>query len=260
MRKVTVGVAVALALVTSKAAADGIDAGPPPSIAAPAPVPVYAPTWSGFYIGAGVGGGAVVHDLTVDDVDDGTLFELDGVGGEGVFGTAIVGWDWQIGSNGVIGLFADYDFSDISTDISVLDGAIDAGVDHDNAWSVGGRLGWLATPGSLVYATAGYTEAQFEAFADLDSGVGFDSFSRDKTFQGYFVGGGIDTRLGTSNWFARLEYRFTEFDSESIIELDEFTTVDVEPSMHTGRLTLTYKFTPGASWGNWGNWGGGGGY
>ena len=64
MKKVMVGVTVALALVTSNAAADGIDRRPAPSIAAPAPV--YAPTWTGFYIGAGVGAGAMVHEFSAD--------------------------------------------------------------------------------------------------------------------------------------------------------------------------------------------------
>src|SRR5687767_8529057 len=64
MKKILVGVAVALALVTSNAAADGIDKRPS-YIAAPAPI--YAPTWSGFYIGAGVGAGTVLHDVSVND-------------------------------------------------------------------------------------------------------------------------------------------------------------------------------------------------
>ncbi|HEX6000220.1 MAG TPA: hypothetical protein VFZ16_12645, partial [Hyphomicrobiaceae bacterium] len=71
---------------------------------------------------------------------------------------------------------------------------------------------------------------------------------------GFFVGGGIETRLGPTNWFARLEYRFSQFDSERIFrdDEDEDLRMNVEPTMHTGRLTLTYKFTPGFGWGSWG--------
>src|SRR5262245_30229586 len=67
MKKVMVGVAVALALVTSNAAADGVDRRYPPTIAAPAPY--VAPSWTGLYIGAGVGGAAVIHDFSIRDVD-----------------------------------------------------------------------------------------------------------------------------------------------------------------------------------------------
>jgi outer membrane immunogenic protein len=251
MKKIMVGVAVALALGTSTAAADGIDKRPS-TIAAP--VPVYAPSWSGFYIGAGIGAGAVVHDLSIDiqDVDDRfNVLSFDGIGGEGIFGTVIVGFDWQVGKT-VFGIFADYDFSDVSTDLTLLDGLIRASLDHDNSWSIGARLGWLATPSTLIYALGGYTEAEFGASVRFDDD---NIFSRDRTVSGYFVGAGIDTRLGASNWFTRLEYRFTQFDNESIFRTDDdFLNVDLEPSMHTGRLTLTYKFG-GYGWGNWGSWG-----
>jgi outer membrane immunogenic protein len=245
MKKVAVGVAVALALTTSNAAADGVDRRYPPTIAAPAPY-VAPLTWSGFYVGAGVGGGAVVYDVSVRDVDLGTLASLDGIGGEGVFGTVIAGWDWQLGQSTVLGVFADYDFSDISTDLSVNE-FIRASIDHNNSWSVGARLGFLTNPSTLWYATAGYTEAEFEAFASIADTTGV---SRDRNFSGYFVGGGVDTRLAASNWFLRLEYRFTEFDNETIAQLDDVTRLDVEPSMHTARATLTYKFG-GYGWG-WG--------
>jgi outer membrane immunogenic protein len=244
-----VGVTVALALATSNAAADGIDRRPAPSIAAPAPV--YAPTWTGFYIGAGVGAGAAVHDLSVDDVDLGRN-HLDGFGGDGAFGTVIVGWDWQVGTNSVLGLFVDYDFHENSADFSALDGFVRAGIDHDNAWSVGARLGFLSSPSTLWYATAGYTEAQFEGSVSVE---GLGTFSRDRTFSGYFVGGGVDTRLAASNWYLRLEYRFSDFGSERLFD-DEFTRLDVDPTLHTARLTLTYKLGgSGYGWSGWNGWG-----
>jgi opacity protein-like surface antigen len=101
-----------------------------------------------------------------------------------------------------------------------------------------------------LYATGGYTEARFESSFNGDF---FDGVSRDRTFSGWFAGAGIDTRLAASNWFLRLEYRYSQFDSETVARLDEFTTAEVEPHMHTARLTLTYKFTPQP----WGGWGGG---
>jgi outer membrane immunogenic protein len=203
-------------------------------------------TWSGFYVGAGIGAGAVVHDIDVD-IDGFELVRFDGIGGEGIFGTVIVGWDWQIGSNTVFGVFADYDFSDISTDFSAFNGFIDASIDHDNSWAIGARLGWLSNPGTLWYLTGGYTQANFDASASVG---GVSVFSRDRTFDGFFVGAGIDTRLAASNWFLRLEYRFSQFDSETVFREDDLS-IDVEPSMHTARLTLTYKFGGGYGW-NWG--------
>jgi outer membrane immunogenic protein len=254
MKKVAVGVAVALALVTSNAAADGVDRRYPPTIAAPAPYA--APlTWSGFYIGAGVGAGAFTHDLTIDDVGLGRN-RFDG-GGESVFGTLIVGWDWQVSPNAVLGVFVDYDFSDTSSDFSLLDGFVRVSHDHDHSWSVGARLGVLSSPSTLWYATGGYTSARF----DHSASVSFDDVvldvSRDRTFDGYFVGGGVDTRLAASNWFLRLEYRFTDFGSEQLFRDDDIndigTRVDFDPTIHSVRATLTYKFG-GFGWGanSWG--------
>lgn len=239
MKKLMVGVAVALALVTSNAAADGVDRRYSPTIAAP--VPYVAPSWTGLYIGAGIGAGAVVHDFSIRD-DLGSVFNADGIGGDGVLGTAIIGWDWQVGASSVLGVFVDYDFSNINSDHSVFNGAVSAGIDHDHTWSVGARLGFLSNPSTLWYATAGYTEARFEGSIGDDLGT---IFSRNKTIGGYFVGAGVDTRLATTNWFLRLEYRFSDFDEERIFR-DDSVRVDLDPTMHTARLTLAYKFGSGA--------------
>jgi outer membrane immunogenic protein len=198
-----VGFALALGLSAGTAVADGMDR--------KGGAACCAANWTGLYIGAGVGAGAVVHAL---DFGGGTF---DGVGGEGIFGTVIVGYDRQVDSRFVLGIFADYDFSAITTDLVFVD------ANHLHSWAVGARAGFLTSPTTLWYGTAGYTEAKFE----LD-GIG----SQD--FRGYFVGAGVESQLG-SGWSLRGEYRFTQFDSEDI-------GIDVEPSMHTARLSLTYKF------------------
>ena len=255
MKKIMVGVAVALALGTSTAAADGIDKRPS-SIAAP--VPVYAPSWSGFYIGAGIGAGAVVHDVSVNDAFfDERLFDFRGAD-TGAFGTVTVGWDWQLGPKAVFGIFADYDFLDLSTRQRFFED-FNHSTSADNAWSVGARLGWLSSPSTLLYIAGGYTQVQLEHRASF---FGLDELtvSRDRNLDGWFVGAGVDTRLWASNWFLRLEYRFTEFDTGGLrIGDDEFfdMRVDTELEAHTARATLTYKFNSGwgSGFGNWGNMG-----
>jgi len=241
MKKLIAGAAAALSLVTGNAVADGPYRRPPPTIAAPVPVYAPPPTWSGFYIGAGIGAGAVLHNIEFFDAL-GPLARVDSLGGDGVLGTVIVGWDWQIGSSTVFGLFADYDFGGHSRSNSA-----DFGLSHefDHAWAVGARLGWLSNPAMLWYLTAGYTEASFDNFFGAPGG----GFSRDRTFSGYFVGAGVDGRLAASNWFLRLEYRFSQFDSETVFPVDlAGVGVDVEPTVHTARLVLTYKLGGGHGW------------
>jgi outer membrane immunogenic protein len=220
MKRLFVGVAAAFILMTGQAAAEGL--APPSRIAAPGPI---GPNWNGFYVGAGIGAGAVVHDYTLDCYYCGHAYgETDNYGGEGVFGTVTVGFDRLIRSGWVAGAFADYDFgSTISTEVG------GHSVDHDHSWSVGGRLGYLVNPSTLVYGTAGYTQAQFDF-----------SGATSKTFDGYFVGAGIETFL-RQNWTLKLEYRFSQFDEQTIFNgriCDEFD----EASMHTARLVLSYRF------------------
>jgi outer membrane immunogenic protein len=237
MKRLVLGVAAALVLTAGQAAADGL-----PSKGRVKAPEAATPSWSGFYVGAGVGAGAVVHDLTVtqeDYCDDhcpalsapsyGNSFNFDGIGGEGIFGTLTIGYDHVIRPGWVGGIFADYDFSSISTDISFNGQGLS--LDHNSSWSVGGRLGFLANPATLLYGAAGYTQAEFD-FGPLGS----------PTFSGYFLGAGVETFL-RQNWTLKLEYRFTQFDAESLGEGHEggYTRVDLEPSMHTARLVLSYK-------------------
>src|SRR5262245_33754897 len=217
MKKVMVGVAVALALVTSNAAADGVDRRPPPTIAAPPDV-VLAPTWSGFYIGGGVGAAAIVNDISDHERDE-RLFDFN-AGADSVLGTVIIGWDWQIGPKSVFGVFADFDFFNFSHDHRDDIFGFRHSNDINNAWSVGARLGWLSSPSTLWYVTGGYTQVDIDhsaRFSEVDN-LRIDG---DRTLDGFFVGGGVDTRLAASNWFLRLEYRFSDFNTARARVRDE---------------------------------------
>lgn len=186
--------------------------------------PAYVPetSWTGFYVGVGVGGAGVNHDLKF-----GRIAELDGLSGNGVFGTVEVGYDRQFG-NIVGGIFFNYDFADVSTDISVAGQTASAKL--NDTWSVGGRLGYLVNPGTLAYALAAYTEANI----DFPFGIKTDSFS------GYSVGGGLETKLG-GNWFLKGEYRFTRLDTETLASLGRNFRITDDVDLQTARLVLSYK-------------------
>lgn len=227
MKRLVLALAAASCLVAGEAAADGYARKAPAALEAPR-------TWTGFYLGAGVGAGAVVHDLSVDIPGVINILSFNGIGGEGFFGTLTAGYDHQIAPSIVAGVFFDYDFSDISMDLSVLGGLFTASLEHKSSWSIGGRLGFLTSPSTLWYGMAGYTQAQF----DLNSTLG----SLDlPDFNGYFVGAGVESQLH-GGWSLRAEYRYTQLDSESIFSVPGLIDVSLEPSMHTARLALTYKF------------------
>ena len=211
-----------------------------------APAYIPANTWTGFYLGAGGGGGATSSDIkgsaTVFNVT-GTA-EANGLGGMGGFGTVQVGYDRQLDQHFVVGAFFDYDFDSIDSKLSAglsagghsLSGS--ASFNLTDSWTAGGRAGYLVNANTLVYGLAGYTEAQF----DLPKGA------HNGTFTGWTAGAGIETNLGGS-WFLKGEYRFTQLDQQTLysgsICINEDKTLNYkvtdQPDIQTGRLVLTYK-------------------
>lgn len=204
-RYASLGVASLLAAVmlAGPAGADGMptrgriaDTG---AVAAP------GPNWNGFYVG--VGGGVFTTDLAFThrrlDEDVATHFD---VNNGNAFGTVTVGYDRVLRPGWVGGVFGDYDFNSGATGT----GAAVNGFSSASTWSVGGRLGFLVTPSSLLYGTAGYTQANLDLFL---SGQHIGS----QTFNGYFLGAGYETFLRPS-WTLKFEYRFSQFDNEFILD------------------------------------------
>ena len=296
MRKLMVGAAVAAYLGTAGVAAAG-------SLSMK-DAPVYMPpaSWTGLYIGAGVGAGAVVHELDVNAYEDvykrdckysfsrgnwskecgdyyhhnstEAGFNFDGIGGEGIFGTVQIGYDWQFAPRGVFGVFADADLSGIETDLSFSASQNDytyltgkGELDMDWMWTIGARLGYLTTPDTLFYVLLGYSQAKFD---DPSITLNYDGYSDTfktslSTFKGWTIGAGMETRLD-QNWGLKLEYRFTQLQDEELFSasgsdydggwqcaygcaydknkylVESGISADLEPSIHTGRLVLTYRF------------------
>jgi len=212
-----------------------------------APAYIPANTWTGFYLGAGGGGGATSSDIkgsaTLNKLA-GTA-EANGLGGMGGFGTVQVGYDRQLDQHFVVGAFFDYDFDSIDSKLSaglsykgntLIGGS--ASFNLTDSWTAGGRAGYLVNANTLVYGLAGYTEAQF----DLPKGA------HNGTFTGWTAGAGIETNLGGS-WFLKGEYRFTQLDQQTLysgnIRISENQSlvykVTDQPDIQTGRLVLTYK-------------------
>lgn len=209
--------------------------------------PVYLPanTWTGFYFGAGGGGGMVNHDLNGGlswgkGDEDGVSAGLDGIGGEGGFGTVQLGYDRQLDQHFVVGVFFDYDFTSIESKAGIsFDGdTFEIKATLTDSWTVGGRVGYLVNANTLVYGLAGYTQAHF----DLPFGVNGDFNG------GWTAGAGIETNLG-GNWFLKGEYRFTSLDEKTLLagsfegrrEKEVSYELTDQPDIQTGRLVLSYK-------------------
>jgi outer membrane immunogenic protein len=220
-------------------AADLVSEPPPP----PPPAPVYS--WTGCYVGAGLGYGVfnqnreVVSDFPnvvlgndlfiVNGGPPGTtLFSNETFGGRGWLATAQFGCDYQFANSWVIGAFVDGDWSRIRGDQGLV-GAYSGEAQLRSSWAVGGRIGWLVTPTLLAYVSGGVTEARFRevdfvsnstgAFLLLDNFIMVGSGSPGlqlgaQRYNGFFIGGG--TEYAIDQWpglFFKIEYRFADYRS-----------------------------------------------
>lgn len=220
---------------------------------------VLADQWSGPYIGIGGGYGIANEDLNfapgplLGGVIGGNL-EIDGLASKGGFLSLSAGYDHQLNRSLVAGVFVDYDFADIDGDISVNlggPGGLDASADFqiEKQLSIGGRLGVLISPSTLLFGTAGYAHVET---SDINFNVSAGGFGVSgvlaavPNLDGYFLGGGIETKLG-HGLSLKAEYRYTDLGPERIELLPGilppgFVTSTLEPIIQTGRLSLNYRF------------------
>jgi len=281
----------ALATVLVGTSAQAADLGPQPL----PPLTVPVETWTGFSVA--VGGGIGIFNANVntfasrdDSIEQCTSIasqnaeivcndppgwalnetfsnfqdlSIDDLGDEGGFGTIQAAYDFQVGSQWVLGVFVDADlyggmhatskqqttsannFFDIP--IAPL-GLVDFGasstltsqaeIDLDWGLSVGGRIGWLATPSTLLYFLAGYTHVELDkARLDVSTNTVFSTTQAGITslgggcpvfgncplgltvnlpdsLDGYTLGGGSEVKIGGGPWSIKAEYRYTHLEGE----------------------------------------------
>ena len=220
----------------------------------------FAGNWDGFSFGIGGGYGIANNELGIAPkglIDDAKL-TIDGFGGKGGFFTFGAGYDRTIFNNLVIGAFVDYDVSDIDTTLSLsipplADANARADFNIENQLSIGGRLGYLVSPTTLFFTTFGYARVETSNIkASLGSDVGSISgtLASVGNFNGYFVGGGVETLI--SNGFSiKGEYRYTSLQTEGATVLpgtgiSDFVGASLKPQIQTGRVSLNYRFGGGS--------------
>lgn len=221
MKKLFLATAALIALGGSAFAADI----PPPvyKAAPPPPPPVY--NWTGCYINGG-GGYAVANEDHWAETFPG-LVPISGRNTSGARGwLGIVGggcdYEFPVGGfgNWVIGAFGDYSFMDVHD--SMQETIFQGDVKQNNAWAVGGRLGYVVTPNLLAYWNGGYTQSHFRQINLQVLGIGpVVGFNPSHTYNGWFVGGGTEYALNfswlpISGLFWRTEYRFSSFNKADL--------------------------------------------
>lgn len=265
MRKIAM-IAAAAALVSAPQLASAADLGG--GSMKDVPPPVMITNWTGFYAGVGIGFGAVVDTYKFSDeytdhhgVRTDWWYDQWSTGGGGVLGTVQLGYDYQFpASRWIVGAFVDYDWENFgsSRDFTWWNGTTldthHTSITLENQWNVGGRLGVLTSPETLLYVVLAYTQAQEKArldrWHDIDGTALFD-FGGTATLDEVTIGAGLETHL-RDNWFLKLEYRFSQFSSDTAWERLHTPVValgqhhiwgEVDADVHTARIALTYKFS-----------------
>jgi outer membrane immunogenic protein len=196
------------------------------------PVPY---SWSGLYAGVQAGAGALVTGT--DFATASTGFDLD-EGGDGFLYGGLIGFNLQVGERFVLGLQGDIAFTDIDTQNTLLDSAVELdSIDLDFIASASLRLGVLLTPDTLLYAIGGYSYAEF----GLELPASQEEDLTDGKLEGFHIGAGLETRLA-DRLTARIEYRYTDFGRWHPVE--ETDIIDMTAHTHTGMLALAYNLFP----------------
>ncbi len=271
------------------------------SLASAADMPLKAPppaapvlSWTGFYVG-GVAGGAWSGDKVNYSANDPlSAFEIAGPAGgnplvtsyslnrSGPVGGLEIGYNWQAGSNFVLGVEADISAAAVSgsataTSIRIAVPGLPTQFqsttsEQDTKWygTVRGRLGWLATPNLLLFGTGGLAYGRTSVTGNFafsgPAGVltgNFGGFSLVCAFNapcfagagaasrtGWVAGAGAEYRLD-AHWSAKLEYQFVDLGTQLLTVTALATVPGTAPASFTAafrdqmnvvRAGLNYHF------------------
>ena len=201
-------------------------------------------SWTGFYFGGDLGVALGSQTYSFTDLGGaawntcgpcGNYYDTVSLSGgqkSGLLGGAHIGYDWQFAPRWLLGAEGDFTWTGLDRSVSAalsenpsypVVNANGLAFETKVKWlaSLRGRVGWLANPASLIYATGGIAWADVEENADAvcPTGVGLCHFTTDltgaplsisKTRTGFVLGGGAEWEFA-AHWRGRAEYLYYGF-------------------------------------------------
>jgi outer membrane immunogenic protein len=220
---------VAAVSVMSACSAFAADMARPP-VYMPAPMPYYS--WTGFYIGANLGGAWASGSLS-NNVTGGSI----SASHSGFIGGGQLGYNWQMG-NFVLGAEWLFDGTDLGASGTV--GNFSASAHTDWVSTLTARFGW-AFNDWLWYGKAGGAWVENSAnatFTNPATGI-VTTANGSRTNSGWTVGTGLEWAF-RPNWTARLEYDYIGLDNWTVNGPFNQFTLNRQINMFTAGIN--YKF------------------
>jgi outer membrane immunogenic protein len=242
------------------------------------------PSWTGLYVGAGLGfrsteAGSTVTGKSQQGIEvlsaNCAFFASSGgcVTGEPLNDATYrispyIGFNWQFAPRWVAGIEADRGFAGKTTTLTGMRYPVTTEISNQGGesfsvrtkWdaSIRGRIGFLATPSVLFYATGGAAWLHVETTSVCNPGINFlcsppatsgPLVITDATNKvGWTAGGGVEAML-SPNWVARGEYRYADYGTISATDrrtligfIDNVVSHDLQLKTHTASFGLAYKF------------------
>jgi outer membrane immunogenic protein len=207
--------ALAVSFGTSAPAADLSRRPPPPPM-----VPVSP--WTGFYIGAHIGG--VSASESVDFVGS--------TNPSGITGGFQGGYNWQFAPTWLVGFEEEISFTNADGTVNALKSS------HNWYDTFDARLGYILPGGWLLYGKAG------GAWMNVDYTA--PAFSANQTRDGWNVGVGAEYLIAPQ-WSVKAEYSYLDFGKDNI----PGTVNGVDTQVNQFKVGVNYHFVPGILFGRW---------
>ncbi|MBN8936642.1 MAG: porin family protein [Rhizobiales bacterium] len=202
-----------------------------------APPHAYAPTWTGFYVGAHIGAGLGTSDSNAN-IGGPTIAIANG-SGSGVIGGGQIGYNVQSGWL-VYGIEGAFTGSGISGDSPCLGTFTCSGSANWYA-SITGRVGGVVNDRTLAYVKGG------AVWMDADYGFGIPgvfSSTASETRLGYLIGAGVEYKFN-EHWSGFSEYNFMDFGRDNVdfvVPIGPGTvTSGINDTAHVFKVGVNYK-------------------
>ncbi|WP_037492335.1 outer membrane protein [Sphingobium indicum] len=204
------------------------------AVATPALAQDVGPTFTGPRVEAILGYDHVGAGSDVDNNNGRDDQSIDGL----LYGVG-AGYDINLGS-AVVGVEGEYTDSTAKSDRYDLTDQFGFGrVSQGRDLYVGARVGILANPNTLVYVKGGYTNTKLNVLAGDTDETTDTAFKLD----GWRIGGGVERAIN-QNTFAKVEYRYSKYDSAHIDYMDGATSseFDIDTDRHQVVASVGWRF------------------